>query len=141
MAKEKVKVPKSLAGLSLPNRLRKSAALTSILNNPLARTILADVLVAAAGAAAAALVRHRPSGPQVAHAGERATDAGLHAASATSDTARAAVGAIGNMVTEMAHSVMPDREGRKAAGKTKKRAKGKKGKSARRQQEAASRPH
>ncbi|GEP05544.1 hypothetical protein [Methylobacterium oxalidis] len=139
MAKEKVKVPKTLAGLSLPNRLRKSGALTSILNNPLARTILADVLVAAAGAAATALVRHRPSGPQVAHAGERIADAGVHAASATSDTARAAVGAIGTMVTEMASSVLPDGEGRKAAGKAKK--KGKKRKSARRQQEAASRPH
>jgi len=66
MAKSEVKVPKSLAGWKIPNSLRKSGVITQFLNNDLGRRILADVLVAAAGAAAAALVQHRPSEAQVA---------------------------------------------------------------------------
>ena len=76
MAKAKVKVPKTLGGVKIPRRLRKSSMVSAFLNTELGRNILADVPVAAAGAAAAAMARHRPSGQQIAQAGEAAMEGG-----------------------------------------------------------------
>lgn len=105
MAKSEVKVPKSLAGWKIPNSLRKSGVITQFLNNDLGRRILADVLVAAAGAAAAALVQHRPSEAQVALAGEAALDSGRRAVTATAGAVQAAAGTLGSVLTEAVLSI------------------------------------
>ena len=105
--KNKGKVPKTVAGVKVPKALRKGLV-GSLLDNPRAREILADVLLAAAGAAAAALVKHRPTGRQVADAGEAVMDAGTGAATATRDAVRGAAGAVGEMVAEAARHVLPD---------------------------------
>ena len=99
MATNKVKVPKTVGGLKIPKSLRKSGAITMFLNNDLGRNILADVLIAAAGAAAAALVQHRPTGAQVAHAGEAALDTGQRAVSGTADAVQTAAGTLGSVFT------------------------------------------
>lgn len=118
MAK-KAKLPKTIAGIKVPKRLRKAGAVTAILNNPLGRSILADALVAAAGAAATAIARHRSSGGQVAQVGEAVADTGSHAASATTDAAKSAVGALGTAISEVAHYILAGDDMKK--GKRKKR--------------------
>jgi hypothetical protein len=122
MAKNKVKVPKTVGGLKIPKSLRKSGTVNTLLNNDLGRTILADVLIAAAGAAAAALVQHRPTGAQVAHAGEAALDTGQRAVSGTTDAVQAAAGTLGSVFTDAVRSIFP------SDGASKKSKNGKKGK-------------
>ena len=104
--KGKGKVPKKVAGVKVPKALRKGLV-GSLLDNPRSREILADVLLAAAGAAAAALVKHRPTGRQVADAGEAAMDAGAGAVTATRDAVQGAAGAVGDVVAEAARHILP----------------------------------
>jgi hypothetical protein len=58
MAK-KQKVPKRVAGVKLPKALRKSGLAKSLLGTAVGRQLLADALIAAAGAAAAVLVKDK----------------------------------------------------------------------------------
>ena len=109
----KVKIPKAIAGIGVPKGVRRARVIKSVLNNPVGRAVLADALVAAAGAAAKALVQHRPSGAQVAAAGERVLDAGGHAATATADTTRSAAGTLGGVVSEVASYVLSDTSAKK----------------------------
>jgi hypothetical protein len=104
--KGKGKVPKTVAGVKVPKALRKGLV-GSLLENPRSREILADVLLAAAGAAAAALVKHRPTGQQVANAGEAVVDAGAGAATVTRDAVQGAAGAVGEVVAEAARHILP----------------------------------
>src|SRR5688572_2656482 len=87
--KGKAKLPKTVAGVKVPKSLRQGSALAGLLDSPLTRKILADALLAAAGAAAAALVQKRPSPEDV------------------KDVAQAAVGAVGGVVAEAARQVLP----------------------------------
>jgi hypothetical protein len=113
---KKAKGLKKIAGVKLSKTLRKSA-LGTLLNSQLGREILADALMAAAGAAAAALVKNRPSARQVADAGEAVADAGAHAATATRDTVQSAAGAVAELVTEAARQILPGaRSGARAKG-------------------------
>jgi hypothetical protein len=109
MAKKgKAKLPKQVAGVKVPKRLRKSGkSFAGLFKSPLGREILADALVAAAGAAAAALVRNRPSAAEVKDAGVAVADAGATAAVTAKDVAQAAVGAVGGVVAEAARQVLP----------------------------------
>ena len=100
------KVPKNIAGVKVPKALRTGLA-GSLLDNPRTRQILADVLMAAAGAAAAALVQNRPSGRQIADAGEAVMDAGAGAATATRDVAQSAAGLVTDVVSEAARHILP----------------------------------
>jgi hypothetical protein len=122
MAKNKAKVPKAVAGWKIPKGLRKSGAVHMFLNNDLGRNILADVLVAAAGAAAMALARHRPTGDQVAYAGEAALDSGQRAVSGTAGAVQTAAGTLGSVFTEAVRSIFP------SDGTTKRSKNNKKGK-------------
>jgi hypothetical protein len=107
MAKNgKVKIPKKVAGVKVPKMLRKSP-IAALVDSPLGREILADAIVAAATAAAAALVKHRPSARQMADAGEAVVDAGSDAAAATRDTVQNAAGAVAGLVTEAAQQFLP----------------------------------
>ena len=122
MAKNKVKVPKTVAGWKVPKGLRKSGVAHLFLGNDLGRAILADMLIAAAGAAAAAIVRHRPAGAQVAYAGEAALDSGQRAVAGTADAVQVAAGALGSVVTEAVRSIFPsDGTSRKSKSRKKER--------------------
>jgi hypothetical protein len=97
--KGKDKAPKRLAGVKVPKAMR-GGLVASFLDDPRTREILADVLMAAAGAAAAALIKHRPSGREVA-------EAGAVAAGTTRDVAQSAAEVITDTVTEAARHILP----------------------------------
>ena len=110
MAKDKAKKskakkakagPKTIAGVKVPKAARGSLA--TLFNSQLGREILADALIAAAGAAAAALTRTRP----VKAAGHAVADASSDAASATGDVLQTAAGAVATVVTEAARNFLP----------------------------------
>jgi hypothetical protein len=107
MAKSKTKVPKTIAGVKVPKALRKSGWLDPLLADPQTREILADVLIAAAGAAAAALVKERPSMRQVAETGQAALGAGAEAGSAARDLAQEAASAATSVITDAAKAILP----------------------------------
>jgi hypothetical protein len=104
--KGKGKVPKTIAGMKVPKALRKGLA-SSLLDNPRTREILADVLMAAAGAAAAALVKNRPSGQQVAEAGEAVMDAGAGAATTARHILQSSAGPVTEVVADAARQILP----------------------------------
>lgn len=117
MAKKKAKIPKTLAGWPVPRRLRKSGIVSAILGHPQARTILAEILVAAAGAAATALNRHQPNGTHALHAGGSPPTAGNPAPSVTSELAKSAAGALGHLALDVVEQVLPRKEVKKLKGK------------------------
>ncbi|WP_445501449.1 hypothetical protein [Microvirga sp. G4-2] len=77
----------------------KKSGLMDLINTDLGREILADALIAAAGAAAAALTRTRSAK----QAGSAVADAGSQAA----DMTQTAAGAVANVVTEAARHLLP----------------------------------
>ncbi|MFC4170584.1 hypothetical protein ACFOYU_00705 [Microvirga sp. GCM10011540] len=81
----------------------KKSGLMDMFNTSLGREILADALIAAAGAAAAALTRTRTAQK----AGAAAVDAGSKAADATTDTVNTASSAVAHVVTEAARQFLP----------------------------------
>ncbi|KEQ02900.1 hypothetical protein [Pseudorhizobium pelagicum] len=56
---KKIKIPKKIAGYRVPKMVRKSPVLKAMLKNKTGRDVLAQALVAGAGAAAAVLVEER----------------------------------------------------------------------------------
>jgi hypothetical protein len=104
MAKDKKsgsKAKKS-TGKSTGTKLAKSAkksGLMDLINSELGREILADALIAAAGAAAAALTKTRTAK----RAGAAVADAG----SQTADLTQTAAGAVAGVVTEAARHFLP----------------------------------
>ena len=120
MAKAKIRVPKAVADVSVPKRLRKAGLVKSILNHPLGRTILADVLVAAAGAAAAALNKHQASGALGGHSGDAKPDTEGQSISVTSDLAKSAAGALGTLALDVVEQVLPRKEAKSVKTKGKK---------------------
>jgi hypothetical protein len=107
-AKGKIKVPKTIAGVKVPKALRQSGWLEPVLADPHAREILADVLIAAAGAAAAVLVKERPSMRQVAETGEAALGAGAEAGSAARDQVLDAADAAAGVIRHAAKAILPN---------------------------------
>jgi len=106
MAKEKDKKSGSKAkkgsGKSVGTKLTKTAkksGLMDLINTDLGREILADALIAAAGAAAAALTKTRTAK----RAGAAVADAG----SQTADLTQTAAGAVAGVVTEAARHFLP----------------------------------
>jgi hypothetical protein len=104
--KSQVKLPKTIAGVKVPKAVRTSGLLDEVLNSPLGREILAEALVAAAGAVATVLMK-RPSAGQVARASETIADTGVEAVSVTKDLAQTAVGAVAEVVADAARHVLP----------------------------------
>ena len=103
----KAKLPKTIAGVKVPKAVRTSGLLDELLNSPLGREILAEAIVAAAGAVASVLMKKRPSADQVAQAGEAIVATGAEAASATKDLAQTAVGAVTEVVADAARHILP----------------------------------
>ena len=91
-------------GMTIPKGL--TSALDSLVNSPRGREILASAIVAAAGAAAAALVKN-PDSPQPAKARLAAADVGDQLAEATKDLSEVAAGALADMITGAARSLLP----------------------------------
>lgn len=103
-------LPKSIAGVKVPKAVRKSSALGTLFNSELGREILADAILAAAGAAAAALTRTRPAraaGAPFADAGSDAAASAGTAANVTGDLVQTAAGAVAGVVTEAARTFLP----------------------------------
>jgi hypothetical protein len=90
-------------GAKLPKALRKLNPLKDLMNSNLGREILADALIAAAGAAAAALTRTRTAKK----AGAAALDAGSQTADRSKDAMQTAAGAVAGVVTEAARHFLP----------------------------------
>jgi hypothetical protein len=107
MAKAKAKKNSGKAkkdtGTKLAKSVRKFSPLKDLMNSNLGREILADALIAAAGAAAAALTRTRTAKK----AGSAAADAGSQAADTTKDAMQTAAGAVAGVVTEAARQFLP----------------------------------
>jgi hypothetical protein len=104
MAKDKKSGTKAKkgSGKSTGTKLAKSAkksGLMDLINTDLGREILADALIAAAGAAAAALTKTRTAKK----AGAAVADAG----SQTADLTQTAAGAVAGVVTEAARHFLP----------------------------------
>jgi hypothetical protein len=116
------KLPKSIAGVKVPKRLRKSKVLGSILRNPIAQVVLAEAAVAAVAAAAAAIARNRPSGSQLAHAGVVANETLGSAASATTNAASSSKDLLSNLASEMLGGILPSGKGKRR--KTKRQTRG-----------------
>lgn len=109
--KSKSALPKKVAGVKVPKQLRKgSDSLSSLITSPLAREVVADALIAIAGALAGSKTARdsaAKAGTGVAKAGAAALDAGAGAASATRDAAATATGAVAEIVTDAARRVLP----------------------------------
>src|SRR5215213_1288509 len=105
--KTKAKRPKTIAGVKVPKAVRTSGLLDELLNSQLGREILAEALVAAAGAVASVLMKKRPSADKVAQAGGAIVDKGAEDASATKDLAQTAVGAVTEVVADAARLILP----------------------------------
>jgi hypothetical protein len=97
------KSKKKDSGAKLSKAFRNFGPLKELMNSDLGREILADVLVAAAGAAAVALTKSR-SGKK---AGTAAADAGTAAKDAARDAVQTAAGAVANVVTDAARHFLP----------------------------------
>lgn len=97
-SKEKKSGDKKSTGTKLAKKARKSG-LMDLINTDLGREILADALIAAAGAAAAALTKTRTAKK----AGAAAAKAGSHGA----DLTQTAAGAVAGVVTEAARHLLP----------------------------------
>ncbi|RDI59455.1 hypothetical protein [Microvirga subterranea] len=91
MAKKKAKSQTDVLGFKLPKSLRKAGWLDDLLRSEIGRTILAEALVAAAGAAAAALARYGAESETGAKVRKAAIRTGSDAASATKDVVGAVV--------------------------------------------------
>jgi len=91
-------------GVRIPKTVTN--ALDALVNSPRGREILASALVAAASAAAAALVK-RSDSPQVAKAREAVSEVGDQVATATKDLSEVAAGALAEIVTDAARSLLP----------------------------------
>lgn len=109
MAKKKNLIPKKIAGLKVPKTLRKSKTLRSLLGSATGREILANALTAGAGAAAAALLRHREEVGQAAAQGARR---GGRTLSVVNDAIHDGTTAIMGVVTDAARSVLSEHQPR-----------------------------
>jgi hypothetical protein len=102
-AKKDNDVPKKVAGVKVPKAVRQSSSISTLFSSALGREILADALIAAAGAAAAALTRTR-SAQQAGHA---VAEAGSNAASTASDAVQTASTAVAGVISEAARNFLP----------------------------------
>ena len=110
MAK-KNKIPKKIVGVKIPKVLRKNALLKGLIGSPTGRQIVADALVAAAGAAAAALVAAKATGKGgVRGAAKTALHAGEEGTHVVQKALKDAVEAMTEVLRNAAQAAMGDDE-------------------------------
>ncbi|MGO4704782.1 hypothetical protein AB4072_03255 [Microvirga sp. 2MCAF38] len=95
----KAESDKGLKSLKFPKALRNFAPVKDLMNSDLGREILADALIAAAGAAAAAITRSR----RVRNTGKAFAETGAHAAR----DAITASGTVAGVVADAARHLLP----------------------------------
>jgi hypothetical protein len=105
---KKNKVPKKLAGVKIPKMLRNSTLIRSLFGTVLGRQILADALVAGAGAAAAALIATRSDA--VAETGEAVASVGKKSGKVVKDAVRGAADAMSDVIGNAAKAVLAETE-------------------------------
>ena len=73
----KIKLPKTILGIKIPKELRKGLRkadwLTDLVGSAIGRQLLADTIVAAAGAVATVVLAYRPDPPETGHKARRKT--------------------------------------------------------------------
>jgi len=98
------KLPKRVAGVKIPKKLRKQGGgLVALLESPTGRAIAADALIAIAGA----LAGNRATREAVVGAGQDAVDAGAAAADRTGDAMRGVAEVATDLMAEAARHVLP----------------------------------
>ena len=95
----------TVMGMTVPKTVTN--ALDALVNSPRGREILGSALVAAATAAAAALVKNPETSGAATKARDAANEAGDQVATATRDLSQAAAGALADIVTGAARSLLP----------------------------------
>ena len=114
MAK-KTRIPKKVAGIKVPKAFRRSKMLQHLLANPVGRKILADALIAGAGAAATTLVAERKhvagAAGATADAAKGAAKGGKRAASLLAEAIENAADAVFHVVADAARSLAPEDKG------------------------------
>jgi hypothetical protein len=89
------KLPKRIAGVKIPKKLRKRGApFYELLNNPMVRNIAADMLAVGLLAAADSLTKSKPAKK----AGKKAKRAAAEAGETTAETAKAGAIDVGNVL-------------------------------------------
>jgi hypothetical protein len=121
MAKKKAPLPKKIAGVKVPKMVRKSRMLRAMLRNPMGRDLLANALVAGAGAAAAVLIEERGTvteeGKQTAKAGKKAGKKSFRAAQIAGHAMESAVSAMMGVVSDAAHTIVPSNTKKRTGSK------------------------
>jgi hypothetical protein len=112
MAK-KVRIPKKLFGVKIPKFLRKSGMIKSLLDSPLGRDMLAKAITAAAGAAAAVLLKEHEA---VSEAGSKGVKKSARAMGIAGEAVRSGAEAAMEVVGDAARSVLPESPKRKERG-------------------------
>lgn len=107
MAKRKNRIPRKLFGVKIPKNMRKNNLVKSLLNNPVGRQIIANALVAAAGAAATALVATADGS---AKAGAGVADARENAGKIAKRALKSAAGALTESLSSAAKSALGEDE-------------------------------
>lgn len=120
MAKKKSALPKKIAGIKIPKGVRKSRMLRAMLNNPMGRDLLANALVAGAGAAAAVLIEKREdvaeAGKQAAKTGKKGAKKSYRAVAVAGRALESAVSAMMGVISDAAQSFVSDGKKRKGNG-------------------------
>jgi hypothetical protein len=101
----KMALPKKIAGFKVPKSLRKSRLLRSLLNSPIGRQVVADALVAGAGAGAAVLLGERK---EVGKAAAKGTRKGARGVAIATEAVESAASAMMDVVTDAARSMLPE---------------------------------
>lgn len=99
----KIKIPKKIAGHKVPKSIRKSPILKAMLRNKTGRDVLAQALVAGAGAAAAVLIEERH---EVAGAAKTGGRKGAKALGLVGEAFHRGSGAALDVVREVAGSML-----------------------------------
>jgi hypothetical protein len=111
MAKKKASLPKKVAGIRIPKGIRKSRMIRAMLKNPVGRDLLANALVAGAGAAAAVLIEKPElasgAGKEVAKATKQGAKKSYRAAQIAGRALESGVSAMMGVVADAAHTLLP----------------------------------
>jgi hypothetical protein len=113
------RLPKTLLGVRVPKKLRKSKLIDWLLNDPIGRNLMADALVAAAGAVAAALTRNPPK--PVKRGVREAAEAGRELTHGAGDKLASAAEIFGSALTGAAGHLFPEEDGVDTKRKKKKK--------------------
>jgi len=100
----KKRLPKKIAGVKVPKKVRKSAIVTSLLESDAARKLAADMLLAAAGAIAAVLVQNNSR--EIKATGKSVRRTGQKGSSLVQDVVKGAAGAVTGVLGEAARSML-----------------------------------